>query len=78
MTAFIVDTYNKYDIFDREHARYVFEVNGVEYAIKEVQLKWGRPRLPLRIGENKADDPYTIYDTYEDALRFVHTIKTIN
>jgi hypothetical protein len=36
MTAFIVDTYNKYDVFDREHARYVFEVNGVEYAIKEV------------------------------------------
>jgi hypothetical protein len=36
MTAFIVDTYNKYDVFDREHARYTFEVNGVEYAIKEV------------------------------------------
>lgn len=78
MTAFIVDTYNKYDVFDREHARYVFEVNGVEYAIKEVQLKWGRPRLPLRIGTDKEAEPYHIYDTYEDALRFVHTIRTIN
>ena len=36
MTAFIIDTYNKYDSFDREHSRYTFELNGVSYAIKEV------------------------------------------
>jgi hypothetical protein len=36
MTAFIIDTYNKYDNFDREHSRYTFTLNGVEYAIKEV------------------------------------------
>jgi len=53
MTAFIIDTYNKFDIFDREHSRYVFEINGNMYAIKEVYMKWGRPKLPLRIGAEK-------------------------
>ena len=78
MTAFIIDTYDKYDSFDRDHARYTFEINGVSYAIKEVHMKWGRPKLPLRIGANKESEPYHIYDTYEDALNFVHTIKSIN
>ena len=36
MTAFIIDTYNKFDTFDRAHARYIFTINEVEYAIKEV------------------------------------------
>jgi len=39
--AFIIDTYNKYDAFDRENARKVFEINGNWYAIKEVELEWG-------------------------------------
>ena len=78
MTAFIIDTYNKFDSFDKEHTRYTFEVNGIMYAIKEVQLKWGRPKLPLRIGDERDQDPYQIYDTYEEALKFAHTIKSIN
>lgn len=71
MTAFIIDTYNKYDSFDREHARYTFTLNGVEYAIKEVHLKWGKPKLPLRIGADRDNEPYHIYETYEDAFKFV-------
>ena len=39
--AFIIDTYNKYDSWDREHSRYTFEINGVWYGIKEVELEWG-------------------------------------
>ena len=78
MTAFIIDTYNKYDSFDREHARYTFEINGTTYAIKEVQLKWGKPKLPLRIGDERDNDPYHIYETYEDALAFVHTMRSLN
>ena len=75
--AFIIDTYNKYDQFDRQYSRYVFEVNGVTYAIKEVQLKWGRPRLPLRINARE-QDPYHIFETFEDAMNFVRTIRSIN
>ena len=36
MTAFIIDTYDKYDNFDRSCSRYIFEINGTTYAIKEV------------------------------------------
>ena len=78
MTAFIIDTYNKYDSFDRSCSRYIFEINGTTYAIKEVQLKWGKPKLPLRIGDTRDQEPYHIYETYEDALKFARTIKSIN
>lgn len=78
MTAFIVDVYNKYDQFDREHSRHIFEVNGNWYAIKEVQLKWGKPHLPLRLGDRREDEPYQIYETLEEALEFVHSIRQWN
>lgn len=78
MTAFIIDTYNKFDSFDREHSRYTFEVNGVMYAIKEVYMKWGRPKLPLRIGENRENEPYKVYDTYEEAMKYVHIVRGLN
>lgn len=26
--AFVIDTYNKYDVWDREHSLYKFEING--------------------------------------------------
>lgn len=78
--AFIVDCYNKYDNWDREHSKYVFEINGQEYAIKEVILFWGKPRLPLRIGENQDSEntSYFIYNSFENAMSFVHTIKSLN
>ena len=44
--AFIIGNYNKYDFWDRTHSRYVFEINGNWYAIKEVGLEWGVPKLP--------------------------------
>ena len=36
--AFIIDTYNKYNRWDREHARYVFEINENWSAIMEVDI----------------------------------------
>lgn len=78
MTAFIIDTYNRFDQFDREHSRYVFQVNETWYAIKEVYMKWGRPKLPLRLGTEKENESYKIYDTYKDAMEFVHLMKGLN
>jgi hypothetical protein len=46
--AFLIGTYNKYDTWDREHARYKFEVNGNWYAVKEVEMEWGLPKLGFR------------------------------
>lgn len=76
--AYIIDTYDKYDAFDRQQARYVFEVNERWYAIKEVRLKWGRPQLPLSLYSNKDEEPYQIYETFEEAMGFVHTMKGLN
>lgn len=76
--AYIIDTYNKYDVFDREHSQYIFEVNGTQYAIKKVQLKWGKPRLPLSTTHNKEQEPYHIYETFEEALQFAHNMRSIN
>jgi len=43
--AFIIDSYNKYDAWDRAHSLYKFEINGNWYAIKEVEMSWGLPQL---------------------------------
>ena len=76
--AYIIGTYNKYDTWDREHSRYVFEINNNWYAIKEVQLEWGVPQLPVKVDRNECAHEYYIYDTYEDAMRFVRQIKMVN
>jgi hypothetical protein len=41
--AYVIDTYNKYDAWDRTHSLYKFEINGNWYAIKEVEMSWGLP-----------------------------------
>lgn len=43
--AYIISTYNKYDGWDREHSKYKFWVNGVAYAVMEVEMEWGLPKL---------------------------------
>ena len=47
--AYIIDTYNKYDGWDREHSVYKFEMNGNWYAIKEVELELGVPQVGYRV-----------------------------
>ena len=76
--AFIINTYNKYDQWDRAHARKVFEINGNQYAIMEVELDWGQPVLPMRVNEYDIQGSFYIYDTYQDALKFVQLIKGLN
>ena len=78
MTAFIIDTYNKYDSFDRANSRYIFEINEIQYAVKEVYLKWGKPKLPLRVGDNRDEEQYKIYETLEEAIRFARKMKNLN
>ena len=76
--AFIIGTYNKYDSWDRQHARYKFMINEQWYAIKEVELEWGKPVLPMRVDIDERYDDYFIYDTYENAMEFVRRIKMMN
>ena len=76
--AFIIDTYNKYDIWDRAHSVLKFRINDNWYAIKSVELEWGVPQLGLKVDQD--DDPafYHIYNTYEEAYAFVQQMKLIN
>ena len=66
--AFLIGTYNKYDIWDREHSKYKFEINGVWYAIKEVKMEWGLPQLGFRADMDEHPEYYHIYEKYEDAF----------
>ena len=74
--AFIIDNYNKYDRWDRAHSKYIFEINGNWYAIKEVELEWGKPKLPMRIGQYESQ--YYVYGTYNEAISFVQRMKRMN
>ena len=76
--AFIIDTYNKYDAWDRAHSKYVYCLNEQWYAIKEVQLEWGKPILPFNIENNRDPNTYYVYDTIDSAMKYVQQIKTLN
>lgn len=75
--AFIIDTYNKYDRWDRQHARYVFEINENWSAIMEVEIQDGLPVLPTRLDDINPS-VYFIHNTYEDALSYVKLLKSLN
>ena len=51
--AYIIGTFDKYDAWDREHAVYKFEVNGNWYAVKEIEMEWGLPKLPLYVDKDE-------------------------
>ena len=76
--AYIIDTYDKYDSWDRQHARKIFEINGVTYAVKEVILFWGQPQLPQKLDRDTNPETYRLYPTLDDALNFVKYMKMMN
>lgn len=76
--AYIVDRFDKYDAWDRTHARYKFELNGNWYAVKEIEMEWGLPKLPLLVDRQQSPEQYFIYDTFEEAMEFVHMVKSLN
>lgn len=81
--AFVIDSYNRFDKFDREHSVKVFEINEVQYAVKEVQLEWGLPVLQEKIGEEWRQDReylklFKVYETLEDAMKFVQLMRGLN
>ena len=75
--AFVIDRYNKYDAWDREHQVYVFEVNGQEYAVMRVEMEWGIPQIGCRVDTDQYGE-YQVYERLEDAMKFVHTIRKLN
>ena len=76
--SYIIGTYNKFDQWDRAHSTYIFELNGYQYAIKQVELEWGIPVLPQRIDRDDDAQGYQVYATEQDALQFVHMMRQLN
>ena len=76
--AFIIGSYNKYDTWDRQHARYKFEINGIWYAVKEIEMEWGVPKLPQYVDRENDAQYYHVYNTYEDALKFAYQMRQLN
>lgn len=76
--AFVIDCYNKYDSWDRDHAIQTFEINGNTYAIKEVEMCWGLPMLEYKTDQDEQPQIYCIYETLEEAQQFVQWMKMIN
>ena len=76
--AFIIDKYDKYSRWDREHSKYIFEINEQWYAVKEVILFWGKPQLPTKIEYEQNPETYFIYNTEEEAMAFVRKMKSYN
>lgn len=72
-TVFIVDTYNKYA--RNKNVCYVFHIHDNWYCIREVELNWGNPIFP----EKPFDETnYYLYNTYEEAITYVKTLKRVN
>ena len=73
MTAFIIDTYNKYSADDRAAARYIFTMHDYPYAIKEYEVINGELQLPFSLDDHQ----YTFYQytTLDEAKQYVRMIK---
>ena len=75
--AYIIGAYNKWDSFDRAHSVYRFKINENWYAVKEIEMKWGLPQLPMRM-EEQMPESYYIYEELEDAMAFARKIRSLN
>ena len=78
--AYIIGPYNRFEAWDRAHSVYKFKINDSWYAIKEVEMEWGVPKLPQYVDRDAEQDArtYQVYDTEADALQFVQLMKRLN
>ena len=76
--AYIIDCYNKYNRWDKEHSLYIFSINEQWYAIKEVMLNWGLPQLPNKVDQETYPESYHVWDTYENAYQFALQMKALS
>ena len=71
-TVFIIDTYSR---FEQDNIIDIFSINSHWYAIKKVQLNFGKPILS-NIEKNEDNSLYFhIYESLDDARKYVRQIK---
>ena len=71
--GFIIGLYNKYEPWDRKHARYVFEINEQWYAVYELD-----DEMPFSIEKEFHIEDYYRYKSKEAAMLFVRQMKQLN
>lgn len=73
--VYIIKPYNKYLLPQRQQ-RIVYKFNLYDnaYCISQVSLEWGHP-IVARLIQEQDDFGYHLYDTYEDALKYVQQLK---
>lgn len=76
--AYIIDSYNKYNQWDRAHAVFLFNINDAPYAVKEVEMCWGLPMLDYRVDKEDLPQSYYIYETQEEAISFAKHLRKLN
>lgn len=76
-TVFIIDTYHPFSPYN-DNVRFTFWLHDNSYAIKEVKCTWGKPIVPTLIDEEVRPEWFYLYDTFEDAMTYVHTIQRLN
>lgn len=76
--AYIIDSYNKYDSWDRSHAIYKFNINKNDYAVKEIELCWGMPMLEYRVDREEYPQSYYIYESRDEAIAFAKMLYKLN
>ena len=75
-TVFVIDTYSRHE--DNSGVRMRYCINDIWYCIREVELEWGEPLVPIRIDDNLDRRWYYVYENYDDAIEFVNTMKRMN
>ena len=75
-SVYIVDLYNPYRDKDIKE---IFYINERYWVVKEVNLEWGLPVLPIQVTDD-APEPqdFHIYNTYEEAKNYIERLKKIN
>lgn len=76
--AYIIKSYNRYNRWDREHATHIFTINDMPYAIMDVGMDWGLPQVPEQMEYEERPELYHVYETKEEAMRFVQLMRQLN
>lgn len=71
--GYIIDTYSHWNKWEREHQRYVFEINETIYAVYELD-----GTLPTYIDKEFDLEEHMQYKSLEAAKIFARTLRKLN
>ena len=71
--GYIIDTYSRWNTWERTHQRHIFYMNDIAYAIYELD-----GTQPTYIDKEFNLNEYQVYKSLEAAKLFVREIKKLN